>query len=173
MPLFKLQTVGRRQVDFPLRKSPRKRSSRSAEGRTDCFRRFYGIVLRALGARVAADMVSKLNPKSIRAPLDLAEFMFGSERNQWPGIRSLLREIQGEKCFYCDRRMVTGNEELDHFVPWSMYPNDPAHNFVLACPPCNAAKGNNLAPVEARDRWIERNTVYVIGLLNRRGTSRV
>jgi hypothetical protein len=159
MPLFKLQTVGRRQVDFLYANHLENEAIVLRKGVQDCFRRFYGIVLR-LARREWLDMVSTLNPKSIRAPLDLAEFMFGSERNQWPGIRSLLREIQGEKCFYCDRRMVTGNEELDHFIPWSMYPNDLAHNFVLACPPCNAAKGNNLAPVEARDRWIERNTVY-------------
>ena len=75
------------------------------------------------------------------------------------GIRPLLREIQGEKCFYCGSP-TAGSEELDHFVPWSLYPNDLAHNFVLACRRCNAYKSDNLASVEVLDRWIERNTIH-------------
>ena len=173
MPLFKLQTIGRKQISSLYANQLDNDAIVLRKGIQDCFRRFYGIVLR-LSRREWLDMVSTLNPKSIGAPLNLAEFMFGSERNQWPGLRPLLREIQGGNCFYCGNSM--GNlEELDHFIPWSMYPNDLAHNFVLACPSCNAVKRNNLAPVEARDRWIERNAVYgdqiikqanVIGLPN-------
>ena len=97
--------------------------------------------------------------------MDLDEFMFGSERNQWPGIRPLLREIQGGNCFYCQQPM-RGNEELDHFIPWSIYPNDLAHNFVLVCRRCNAKKRDNLASVEALDRWIERNTILGDRIMN-------
>ncbi|HEY5743169.1 MAG TPA: HNH endonuclease domain-containing protein, partial [Terrimicrobiaceae bacterium] len=70
---------------------------------------------------------------------------------------------------------IAGNEELDHFIPWSLYPNDLAHNFVLTCRRCNADKSDNLAPAEALDQWIERTTIHgariatqasVIGLPN-------
>ena len=74
------------------------------------------------------------------------------------GNSPLIREIQDGKCFYC-ARFIVGNEELDHFIPWSMYPNDLAHNFVLACRRCNANKSDNLASVEALDRWIQRNNI--------------
>ncbi len=158
MPLFKLQTVGRKQIDALYSNRLEEGAIVLRKGVQDCFRRFYGIVLR-LSRREWFEMVRRLNPTSTGAPLDLAEFMVGSERNQWPGIRTLLREIQEGKCFYC-QRMITGSEELDHFIPWSLYPNDLAHNFVLACRRCNADKRDNLAPVEALDRWIERNIVH-------------
>jgi hypothetical protein len=53
--------------------------------------------------------------------------------------------------------MRAGQEELDHFIPWSLYPNDLAHNFVLACRACNASKKAKLASSVVYGRWIERN----------------
>jgi hypothetical protein len=50
--------------------------------------------------------------------------------------------------------------------PWSIYPNDPAHNFVLACRRCNADKRDNLASLEALDRWIKRNIVHGDRIIN-------
>ncbi len=158
MPLFKLQTVGRKQVDDLYENRLDAGAIVLRKGVQDCFRRFYGIVLR-LARREWFEMVRKLNPASIGAPLELDEFLFGSERNPWPGIRPVLSDIQNGKCFYCDRLMA-GNEELEHFIPWSLYPNDLAHNFVLACRRCNAGKSDNLATVEALDHWIERNTTH-------------
>ena len=106
------------------------------------------------------DMVGRLNKAAIGAPLDLAEFLFGSDRNPWPGIRPLLRELQEGRCFYCQQVMRTGQEDLDHFIPWSLYPNDLAHNFVLACRRCNGVKGDDLAKPEALERWIDRNKTH-------------
>jgi hypothetical protein len=105
-------------------------------------------------------MVRKLNKATIGAPLDLAEFLFGSERNQWPGIRPVLCELQEGRCFYCQKSVISGQEDLDHFIPWSLYPNDLAHNFVLACRRCNNAKSDDLAEVDALDQWIERNKLH-------------
>jgi hypothetical protein len=113
--------IGRREVDFLFANRVENEAIVLREGVQNCFRRFYGIV--EGWRREWFEMVRKLNPTSIGAPLDLAEFMFGSERNQWPGIRPLLREIQGGKCFYCELP-ITGNEHLDHFIRWSIYPND-------------------------------------------------
>jgi diadenosine tetraphosphate (Ap4A) HIT family hydrolase/5-methylcytosine-specific restriction endonuclease McrA len=159
MPLFKLQTVGRKRVETLYANQIVGGCIILHKGVQDCFRRFYGIVVR-LCRREWLDMVRKLNNATISAPLDLAEFLFGSERNQWPGIRPILRELQDGQCFYCQQSIRRGQEELDHFIPWSLYPNDLAHNFVLACRSCNGRKSDDLAMVEALDRWVERNKTY-------------
>jgi diadenosine tetraphosphate (Ap4A) HIT family hydrolase len=159
MPLFKLQTVGRKRLEALYTNEVVDGGVILQKGVQDCFRRFYGIVVR-LCRREWLDMVRKLNKATIGAPLDLAEFLFGSERNQWPGIRLVLRELQDGRCFYCQKSVISGQEELDHFIPWSLYPNDLAHNFVLACRRCNNAKSDDLAEVDALDQWIERNKLH-------------
>lgn len=159
MPLFKLQTVGGRREGLLYANELQDGCIVLHKGVQDCFRRFYGIVVR-LARRGWLDMVRRLNPDAVGAPLDLEEFLFGSERNLWPGIRPLLREIQAGKCFYCQRSVQPGKEELDHFVPWSLYPNDLAHNFVLACRACNGRKSDDLAVIADLDRWIERNREF-------------
>ncbi len=159
MPLFKLQTVGRRQVETLYANAVVDGGIVLKKGIQDCFRRFYGIVVR-LCRRGWLDMARKLNPSAVGASVDLEQFLFGSERAQWPGIRSVLREIQERKCFYCSKEMRESQEDLDHFIPWSLYPNDLAHNFVLACRPCNSAKSDELAGQTALGRWIERNCLY-------------
>ncbi len=40
-------------------------------------------------------------------------------------------EIQEGRCFYCERRLG-GAPHVDHLVPWSRYPVDLGHNFVVA-----------------------------------------
>jgi len=156
MPLFKLQTIGGKQTETLYPNQLVQGSIVLGKGVQDCFRRFYGIVIR-LVRREWLEMVRKLNPGTIGAPVDLEEFLFGSQRNLWPGIRDVLRGIQGGRCFFCTRNVPTGQEQLDHFIPWSLYPNDLAHNFVLACRVCNGRKSDGLAELEVFERWIERN----------------
>lgn len=159
MPLFKLQTIRGEKTETLYPNQVVQGSIILEKGIQDCFRRFYGIVIR-LVRREWLEMVRKLNPLAIGSPLDLEEFLFGSQRNLWPGIRGVLREIQIGQCFYCPRNVPAGQEHLDHFIPWSLYPNDLAHNFVLACPACNGKKSDNLASVEDLGRWIERNREF-------------
>ena len=159
MPLFKLQTIGGEKTEMLYPNQVVQGRIILEKGIQDCFRRFYGIVIR-LVRREWLEMVRKLNPLAIGAPLDLEEFLFGSQRNLWPGIRGVLREIQSGRCFYCPRIVPTGKEQLDHFIPWSLYPNDLAHNFVLACRACNGNKSNKLASVDDLGRWIERNCEF-------------
>ena len=52
------------------------------------------------------------------------------------------------------------NMEVDHFIPWSKYPNDTAHNFVLADRRCNNAKRDYLADIPFYERWLHRNSIY-------------
>lgn len=159
MPLFKLQTIGGERTETLYSNETIGGRIVLKKGVQDCFRRFYGIVIR-LVRREWLEMVRKLNPGTIGAPVDLEEFLFGSQRNLWPGIREVLREIQRGRCFYCPRNLPTGHEQLDHFIPWSLYPNDLAHNFVLACRACNSRKSDSLANVEDLARWIERNRKF-------------
>ncbi|EXB03484.1 HNH endonuclease family protein [Acinetobacter baumannii 1295743] len=42
-------------------------------------------------------------------------------------------------------------------LPWSMYPSDTGHNFVLADSSCNSKKSNLLASDEFLHKWRERN----------------
>src|SRR5205085_8567016 len=46
-----------------------------------------------------------------------------------------------------------GTIDVDHFVPWSRYPVDLGHNFVLAHKTCNGAKSDLLAAEEHLQRW--------------------
>ena len=68
----------------------------------------------------------------------------------------MLADLQAGRCFYCHKDMKTS--DVDHFIPWSRYPVDLGHNFVLAHGPCNSAKGAMLAAEEHLARWVERNS---------------
>lgn len=46
--------------------------------------------------------------------------------------------------------------DMDHFVPFSLYPRDLAANFVLAHSACNRSKSDTLAARPHLDRWVER-----------------
>jgi len=67
--------------------------------------------------------------------------------------------LQHGRCFYC-RRDLHRSVEVDHFVPWSRYPHDLAHNFVLAHRGCNGAKSDFLAWDEHLANWVQRNETY-------------
>jgi hypothetical protein len=90
---------------------------------------------------------------------DLEEFLFGSERGDLSGVRGTLIKLQGGRCFYCVREVRNGGA-VDHFVPWSRYPVDLGHNFVLADENCNNAKGSLLAAENHLSQWIQRNREF-------------
>ena len=46
--------------------------------------------------------------------------------------------------------------DVDHFIPFSQYPRDLAHNFVLAHPACNRSKSAMLGARRHLERWLER-----------------
>ena len=83
--------------------------------------------------------------------------MFEPSRNQLNAVANVLVELQDCKCFYCNKPMRNGNYAVDHFIPWSMYPSDTGHNFVLADSSCNSKKSNLLASDEFLHKWQERN----------------
>jgi hypothetical protein len=81
-------------------------------------------------------------------------------------------DIQRGRCFYCGAGVAEGTAQVDHFISWSRYPADLAHNFVLADNRCNNKKRDRLPACEHLAAWGERNAKYGSELadeLERRG----
>ena len=85
---------------------------------------------------------------------DLEDFLFSASRQSLLAMGQGLRKIDGAKCFYCSQTLTEA--DVDHFVPFSQYPRDLAHNFVLAHPRCNRSKSDTLAAGPHLERWLER-----------------
>jgi hypothetical protein len=62
--------------------------------------------------------------------------------------------MQHGQCFYCERSL-TAAAAVDHFIPWSRYPRDLAHNLVLAHGACNSRKSDLLGGETYLERWAE------------------
>jgi 5-methylcytosine-specific restriction endonuclease McrA len=74
-------------------------------------------------------------------------------------VQTAKLKIQAGRCFYCARDLARSGD-VDHFVPWSRYPVDLGHDFVLAHTSCNGAKGSRLAAEEHLSRWAARNRSF-------------
>jgi hypothetical protein len=123
-----------------------------------CLRQFHGLIQELVqGAWVR--YVRRQNSVLLGSTTDLVEFMFGSDRTNLNAVVPILKDVQRNLCFYCDR-IVTGVPHVDHFIAWSRYPVDLGHNFVLTDASCNAAKADNVAAVEHLERWVERNADF-------------
>ena len=111
-------------------------------------------LLRPLIQRRWAAMVSQLNRLE---DSQLEAFLFGADRVQTARIRAGLWEIQGCRCFYCDARLGDpARSQVDHFVPWSRYPDDSLDNLVVADVACNGFKSSSLAAADHVARWARR-----------------
>ena len=89
----------------------------------------------------------------------LEEFLFGAERIPLDAVRPGLREVQDDRCFYCDDRLGSGprrGPEVDHFIPWARYPNNAVENLVVAHERCNGNKRDFLAAAAHVERWRDR-----------------
>ena len=89
--------------------------------------------------------------------------MFDQERSSLEAYKHILIDVQDRQCFYCHQELRT-NLEVDHFVPWSRYPTDLGHNFVLAHPRCNNSKSDYLAAEQHLESWSQRNRVRSVEL---------
>ena len=85
---------------------------------------------------------------------DLEDFLFSSSRQSLAVVAEGLRKLDGDRCFYCGHRLI--ESDVDHYVPFSLYPRDLAHNFVLAHSKCNRSKSDTLAARLHLERWLER-----------------
>jgi hypothetical protein len=157
-PLWKLQTVGDHQDPFLYENAGgRVRSIELRPGVAFTLRRFHGLIQELVrGAWLQFVRGLKGNQSLLGQSVDLYEFLFGSERSALAVYLDILHEIQRGTCFYCGRALGA-RPHVDHFVPWSRYPSDLAHNFVLADDKCNDSKTSRLADVPHLERWCERN----------------
>jgi 5-methylcytosine-specific restriction endonuclease McrA len=119
-----------------------------------CLRRFQPLIQQLARSRWT-DYIKK-NVKNI--PIlgekdDLSSFLFETSRKTLALVCKELKTLYGCKCFYCNK--ATTELEVDHFIPFSLYPRDLMHNFVLACPSCNRSKSDSLAAKVHLDRWLE------------------
>ncbi|OQD53131.1 hypothetical protein BM536_032040 [Streptomyces phaeoluteigriseus] len=53
---------------------------------------------------------------------------------------------QGNRCFYCRLRFTDPATEgtFDHYLPYALWQANVVFNLVVACQPCNNAKGDTL-----------------------------
>jgi 5-methylcytosine-specific restriction endonuclease McrA len=111
-------------------------------------------LLRPLIQRKWTLMVAHFN----RLPeTQLEDFLFGQDRIALARIRKHIWDMQDGRCFYCGRGISTERGvELDHFLPWSRYPDNGIENLVAADRRCNAAKRDFLAAAEHVERWAPR-----------------
>ncbi|MCA1565744.1 MAG: HNH endonuclease [Acidobacteria bacterium] len=161
MPLWKLQTVGGQKLEF-LYVGVRGDETviELKEGVCYCLRLFYGLVHELVrGAWLRFVRSINENKSLLGTASDLSDFMFGSGRAALEVYRQILIEYQHGNCFYC-LRPLKDRSDVDHFIPWSRYPVDFGHNFVLAHGACNTRKADRLAAVEHLEKWCERNEMY-------------
>jgi len=158
MPLWKLQTVGSEPLEFLYENVGRGNRITLKPGVAYCFRAFYELV-RDLIEGAWVRFVQKLNASKLGNVSDLGTFLFGEERASLEAYRPILIDVQKGACLYC-QKPLSGKTQVDHFVPWSRYPADLGHNFVLAHDRCNNAKSDFLAAENHLAAWIERNKVH-------------
>lgn len=124
-------------------------------GAVYCLRRFQPLV-QQLARSHWVDRIKKnrRNIAILGEADDLEDFMFAASRQSLLAMADGLRKLDGAKCFYCGHGLA--NADVDHFVPFSQYPRDLAHNFVLAHPACNRSKSDTLAARPHLEGWLER-----------------
>ena len=119
-----------------------------------CFRRFQPLVQQlSRNGWINHIKGNRLNQSILGEQDDLESFLFGTSRKSLLVISAGLRQISN-KCFYC-QQTLRAEADVDHFIPFSQYPRDLMHNFVIAHPSCNRSKSNALAAIEHLERWVE------------------
>lgn len=159
MPLWRLQRLRSEVLDFLYARSPETGSIRLKPGVAANLRRFHGITVRLAQSEWMHFIQSLPGNSQLLGPTsDLSQFLFGADRSALLRMAAPLADVQKGRCLYCQGRVETG--EIDHFVPWSRYPRDLAHNLVLAHKECNRHKRDLLAAEEHLDRWLSRNQAH-------------
>lgn len=156
MPLWRLQVLRRQEVRF-LYIPGTGPYIRLLPGVMFNLRRFHGLLQQLI--RAAWTDHIRTNPKNtvlLGDGHDLEQVLFGADRASLALARPLLRDLQDDTCFYCRGRLGEAGE-VDHFIPWSRYPRDLGHNFVLAHKKCNGDKRDLLPAMRHLEHWRERN----------------
>jgi 5-methylcytosine-specific restriction endonuclease McrA len=155
MPLWKLQTVGEERLEFLYENLDRGTRITLKAGVAYCLRAFYELI-RDLIEGAWARFIQKVNATNLGNASDLGTFLFGQERASLDAYRPILKDVQNGLCLYCGKEMKE-QTQVDHFIPWSRYPVDLGHNFVLAHITCNNSKSDYLAAERHLASWADRN----------------
>jgi 5-methylcytosine-specific restriction endonuclease McrA len=168
MPLWRLQTIGRQNLEFLYTQDHGQRESiELKEGVCFCFRLFHGLIHELVrGAWLRFVRSIKENRTLLGTATDISDFMFGSSRAPLEVYRPILAEYQNGECFYC-LKVLRDKVDVDHFIPWSRYPVDLGHNFVLSHQTCNGQKGDRLAAANHLERWCKRSVDHGAELAGR------
>lgn len=87
----------------------------------------------------------------------LRRHLFGSERSTFPpALRHGLSTLQARACFYCGEPLELDGSAVDHFIPWTRWPNDAIENLVLAHSPCNGHKSSRVPGPVPLSHWVDR-----------------
>jgi hypothetical protein len=156
MPLWKLQTLAGRQDEFLYPNRPVENGILLRPGVAHCLRMFYPLVLQLVRTQWMSHIRRIPGNYKVVDEYDLEDFLFGSHRKALQPALEVLLEIQHGNCLYCGEPL-DGSAHVDHFIPWSRYPRDLAHNLVLAHDKCNLAKRDTLAARVHVERWLARN----------------
>ena len=158
MPLWRLQRIRTRTLDFLYPENRGGTDIVLRPGIAACFRRFYGLVIRLVQAEWMAFLYTvPANWSLLGSSGDLAEFLFGSQRESLAVLQEPLANLQSNRCFYCEQPLNPLLAEVDHFIPWSRYPRNLIHNLVLADRRCNSSKSDILPGRAFYERW----TAYI------------
>lgn len=157
MPVRYLQNVGGTMTPFLYDYPPPRSLLMLKPGVAANLRTFHGLIQQLSRNQWISHVRSnRLNAPIIGSADDLEHFMFGTDRRGLRTAADVLGKMQSGRCFYCGDPIRSG-ADVDHFIPWSRYPRDLAHNFVLAHGQCNRRKSDLLAARMHLDRWRERN----------------
>jgi len=88
---------------------------------------------------------------------DLRRHLFGAQRTAFPpSLRRGLLDLQAGACLYCPKPLSIVATAVDHFVPWSRWPNDAIENLVLAHASCNTRKSDHVPGPKPLALWVDR-----------------
>jgi 5-methylcytosine-specific restriction endonuclease McrA len=156
-PLKYLQNFGGTTDPFLYERTGRGQV-RLLPGVAYCLRRFQPLVQQLARSHwVTHIKANRRNHGVLGDAGDLEDFLFSTPRQSLQLVGAGLRKLDGGCCFYCGRA-VGPAADVDHYVPFALYPRDLAHNFVLAHPECNRSKSDTLAGRPHLERWLERIT---------------
>lgn len=151
-PLKYLQNMGGQTDTFIYERQ--RGAVRLLPGVAYCLRRFQPLVNQlARNHWVAHIKRNKRNHKLLGESDDLESFLFETSRQTLAVVSQGLRKLVSSRCFYCQDLMHEA--DVDHFVPFALYPRDLMHNFVVAHPSCNRSKSNTLAAKVHLTQWID------------------
>lgn len=153
MPLWKLQVIGSEQIQFLYHPSKDPDEIILKSGIAYTMRNFNGMIRETIRTHWIK-FIRQQNAKELGANIDLYSFLFEYKRNTLDKYNRLLVDLQKGNCFYCKKSLKDNKGQIDHFIPWSKYPIDLGHNFVLAHGSCNNNKSDMLASQPHIENWI-------------------